>query len=208
MKKLLVFLSIFAVLFVSTIRPLQAEYLEDDFTLVNGNTYYLIYTQTEIPLGSSSTLAYSESGSVQCNIIFNCITFDNCSLDISYQLPNSSSQRFDVDLHYYGTIDEYFGVDGSNQSASYVYSFVWPAPSVSNLIYDDYVFSFDTENPMPPISIYDTIYSLVNKYVFGNNIESGSHQDLTATILSTTICVLVFALPFLIIWKVIKIIMG
>lgn len=66
--------------------------------------------------------------------------------------------------------------------------------------------NFDDEES--GFSVYNTIYDLIETYIFGGSIAVGSHQDLTATILASIICVLVFALPFLIIWKVIKVIMG
>lgn len=102
----------------------------------------------------------------------------------------------------------------------YVLSFEMPAviydysPNLfNNFVFDDSGIAFITtydyyQNPNGDFSVYNTIYNLVERYIFGGSIEVGSHQDLTATILSSIICVLVFALPFLIIWKVIKVIMG
>ena len=88
-------------------------------------------------------------------------------------------------------------------------------------ILDGYSFSNDSEpiitlyDSLPNFedvssgfSVYDTIYDLIETYIFGGNIVLGSHQDLTATTLSSIVCILVFALPFLIIWKVLKVIMG
>lgn len=102
----------------------------------------------------------------------------------------------------------------------YVLTFEMPAviydylPNLfNNFVFDDSGIAFITtydyyENPNGDFSVYNTIYDLVEKYIFGEDIVTGSHQDLTATILSSIICILVFALPFLVVWKVIKVIMG
>ena len=58
------------------------------------------------------------------------------------------------------------------------------------------------------MSIYDSIYNLFNTYVYGGNIVVGSHQDLVATLMSTIAVVFMVSLPFLVVWKVIKLIMG
>ena len=207
MKKLLVFLSIFAVLFVSTIRPLHAEFIDDNFTLVNGITYYFVID--EQALIDEYTIALNQNYPSATIIL----RYNNDYKVLFFEVQvvpqaggGATADYYSIPLTFLGPINDY--VTPNVTINGFVYSFVWTPPTCSTFEYDDWLLAFDTENPLPPISIYDTIYSLVNKYVFGNNIESGSHQDLTATILSTTICVLVFALPFLIIWKVIKIIMG
>lgn len=55
--------------------------------------------------------------------------------------------------------------------------------------------------------IYETFYSLLQQYIFGT-IESGSYQELVAILASTIGCLFVVALPFIVVWKIIRMILG
>lgn len=57
------------------------------------------------------------------------------------------------------------------------------------------------------MGIYQNLYSLISNYIYGGTTLSADMQ-LTATIISTIGSIFVVALPFLVVWKVIKIIMG
>lgn len=57
------------------------------------------------------------------------------------------------------------------------------------------------------MNIYNDIYSIIQQYIFGG-AELTAHMDLVAVTLSTIASVFVFALPFLIVWNVIKMMMG
>lgn len=52
--------------------------------------------------------------------------------------------------------------------------------------------------------IYDSIYALVEKYIFGS-IEVGSYQELVCIAVSTVFSIFVIALPFLVVWRIIRI---
>ena len=54
------------------------------------------------------------------------------------------------------------------------------------------------------MNIYQSFYDLINQYVFGNSIVVGSHQDLVTVLMSTIAVIFVVALPFMLVWKVIK----
>lgn len=58
------------------------------------------------------------------------------------------------------------------------------------------------------MSIYDNIYQLVNTYVFGGSIVTGSYQELVAILVATIACVYLVALPFLVVRKLLNIIGG
>lgn len=58
------------------------------------------------------------------------------------------------------------------------------------------------------MSIYQSIYDLINTYVFGNAIVVGTYQDLVTIILSTIACVYLVALPFLVVRKLLSMIGG
>lgn len=58
------------------------------------------------------------------------------------------------------------------------------------------------------MSIYQEIYNLINTYIFGGLITAGSHQELVAILLSSAACIFIFALPFTIVLKIIKMIVG
>lgn len=55
------------------------------------------------------------------------------------------------------------------------------------------------------MSIYQTLYDLVNTYIFGSSVTVGSYQELVCIAVSVVGCLFVFALPFLLVWKIIKI---
>lgn len=57
------------------------------------------------------------------------------------------------------------------------------------------------------VSIYNTLYELIVTYIYGV-VEVGSHQELVTICLSTIGCLFVFALPFVLVLKVIKILLG
>lgn len=57
------------------------------------------------------------------------------------------------------------------------------------------------------MNIYQDIFDIVKQYIFGG-VELTANMDLVAITLSTIGCVFVFALPFVIVWHLIKILMG
>lgn len=57
------------------------------------------------------------------------------------------------------------------------------------------------------MNIYNDIYQIIQQYIFGG-AELTANMDLVAITLSTIGCVFVFAIPFLVVWKVINLIMG
>lgn len=58
------------------------------------------------------------------------------------------------------------------------------------------------------MNIYQSIYDLINQYIFGNSIVANSVQDLATTLIALTACIFTFSIPFLIVWKIIKTILG
>lgn len=58
------------------------------------------------------------------------------------------------------------------------------------------------------MNIYQSLYDLINEYVFGMSIVAGTHQDLVATLISTAGVVFLVSLPFMLVWRVIKLIVG
>ena len=58
------------------------------------------------------------------------------------------------------------------------------------------------------MSIYQSLYDLINTYIFGGLIATGSYQELVAILFSTLGCVFLISLPFMVVWKVVKTILG
>lgn len=58
------------------------------------------------------------------------------------------------------------------------------------------------------MSIYNSLYTLLQDFVFGGEIISGSIPDLIATLLSTCGVVFLVSLPFMLVWRVICMIGG
>lgn len=57
------------------------------------------------------------------------------------------------------------------------------------------------------MNIYQDIYDIIIQYIY-NNAEITAHMDLVAVTLSTIGCIFVFAVPFIVIWRLIRIICG
>lgn len=53
--------------------------------------------------------------------------------------------------------------------------------------------------------MYDNIYMLIEQYIFSGSIITGSYQELVAISLSSIACIFLFALPFIIVWRIIKV---
>lgn len=56
--------------------------------------------------------------------------------------------------------------------------------------------------------IYQTCYELVAQYVYGGSAQLESYQDLVCVAVSTLACLFVIALPFILVWRVIKLLGG
>lgn len=53
------------------------------------------------------------------------------------------------------------------------------------------------------MSIYQTIYDLIETYIF-TSVEVGTYQELICIALSSCACIFLIALPFLIVWRIIR----
>lgn len=57
------------------------------------------------------------------------------------------------------------------------------------------------------MNIYQDIYDIIIQYIY-NNADLTAHMDLVAVTLSTIGCIFVFAVPFIVIWRLIRMICG
>lgn len=60
---------------------------------------------------------------------------------------------------------------------------------------------------MDNISIYQRLFELIHEYVYGN-VELTNDMNLVCTLLSTAGSIFLVALPFILVWNVIKLING
>lgn len=56
--------------------------------------------------------------------------------------------------------------------------------------------------------MYITLYNLLAQYIYGASAVLTEFQDLTLTIIATAGCLFVVALPFALVWRVIKLVSG
>lgn len=56
--------------------------------------------------------------------------------------------------------------------------------------------------------VYTSLYELIETYVFGNAAAVGSNAELVCMLVATIGSLFVIAVPFMVVWKVIKMIMG
>lgn len=54
------------------------------------------------------------------------------------------------------------------------------------------------------MSMYDTLYALLHEHIYGLDSVLTGDQTLTLTIISTIGALFIVALPFLVVWRVIK----
>lgn len=57
------------------------------------------------------------------------------------------------------------------------------------------------------MNIYQDIYNIVQQYIFGG-VDLTASMDLVAITLSSIGCIFVFSLPFVIVWRIIRMFMG
>lgn len=53
------------------------------------------------------------------------------------------------------------------------------------------------------MSIYQSLYDLVNTYVFGGLVTNGAYEELVCILVATTGAVFIIALPFILVLKII-----
>lgn len=55
------------------------------------------------------------------------------------------------------------------------------------------------------MSIYQNCYDLIHTYIYGG-VTMGSEMELVCILLATMACVFLFACPFILVWKIIRMI--
>lgn len=55
--------------------------------------------------------------------------------------------------------------------------------------------------------IYNSIYNIIEQYIFGT-ITPNTPQELATILLSLTGCIFVFSIPFVLVWRVIRLLGG
>lgn len=58
------------------------------------------------------------------------------------------------------------------------------------------------------LTIFNDLYQLVNQYFFGGATELSSNADLICNLIASFGSIFLIALPFIVVWKVIKLIVG
>lgn len=58
------------------------------------------------------------------------------------------------------------------------------------------------------MGIYQELYNLIEQYIYGNPEVMTEHMDLVCTFIATAGSLFVVALPFLLVWRVIRMIAG
>lgn len=54
------------------------------------------------------------------------------------------------------------------------------------------------------LDLYNEIYSLIVNNIFGGSVQVGTYPDLISSLFSAIACMFVLAIPFILVWKVIK----
>lgn len=54
------------------------------------------------------------------------------------------------------------------------------------------------------MNIYQSLYDLLNTYVFGGQIVANTNQELIAILMATAGTVFLVSLPFLVVWRIIR----
>ena len=56
------------------------------------------------------------------------------------------------------------------------------------------------------LDLYNEIYNLIVTNIFGGSVQIGTYPDLISSLFSTMACMFVLAIPFILVWKVIKLV--
>lgn len=54
-------------------------------------------------------------------------------------------------------------------------------------------------------NIYQALYDLIDTYIYGGSVVADTYQDLVCIILATCGCLFMVALPFVIIWRIVRV---
>ena len=54
-------------------------------------------------------------------------------------------------------------------------------------------------------NIYQSFYTLLQDYIFGGTVVVGSYEDLVCIMVSTIAALVLVALPFVIVWRIIRV---
>lgn len=57
------------------------------------------------------------------------------------------------------------------------------------------------------MGIYQAIYDIIHQYIYGG-VTMTADMSLVTTLIATTASIFTVALPFLVVWKVIKMVVG
>lgn len=55
------------------------------------------------------------------------------------------------------------------------------------------------------MNIYQTCYDLINTYIYGGGVVAETYADLVCIALATLACVVTFALPFIVAYRILRI---
>lgn len=58
------------------------------------------------------------------------------------------------------------------------------------------------------MNYYLDIYETINAYIFGGSLANGTAEHLAVSLFSLCACMMCVALPFIIIWRLIRLIIG
>lgn len=54
------------------------------------------------------------------------------------------------------------------------------------------------------MNVYQTLYDLVNQYIFNNTVVVNTYQELVCVLVATCGALFVMALPFMLVYKVVR----
>lgn len=56
------------------------------------------------------------------------------------------------------------------------------------------------------LDLFNEIYNLLVNNIFGGSVQVGTYQDLICSLFSASACLFVLIIPFLVVYKVIKLV--
>lgn len=58
------------------------------------------------------------------------------------------------------------------------------------------------------MNYYNELFTMINNYIFGGTLTSGTAEYLVASLFSLCACMFCVALPFIIVWCVIRLVIS
>lgn len=129
------------------------------------------------------------------------------SIDFYLAFYSPDYLQFDSDYNdYQAAYSIQISTPNATGSSDWYY-FISYNSDVPKIVSISFIFPPSSGSGVSSVGIYGNLFNLVHTYIYGG-VEMTSDMNLVCTIVATAGCIFVFALPFFVVWFLIKLIGG